>query len=105
TLPRTTQEPVTPVAPAPPVRRPPAQRAPRPVIQPAGARRRPSAGSGAKWALALILLVLVIAVIAALVSLANNASDNLNVDEVIQQEVTEQIDRLDQFIEENTAPE
>jgi eukaryotic-like serine/threonine-protein kinase len=106
TLPRTTQEPVTPVAPAPaPPRRPPPQRAPRPVIQPAGTQRRPSAGSGAKWALALILLVLVIAVIAALVSLANNASDNLNVDEVIQQEVNEQIDRLDQFIEENTSPE
>ncbi|MGH2991904.1 MAG: hypothetical protein ACRDMA_18990, partial [Solirubrobacterales bacterium] len=72
---------------------------------PAPPSRKPSAGGGAKWALLLILLVLVIAIVAGLVSLANNATDDLSVDDVIQQEIDQQIDRLDQFIEENTAPE
>jgi eukaryotic-like serine/threonine-protein kinase len=96
TLPRTDEEPSTPVVPA---------RAPRPVIQPGESRRRPSVGGGARWALALILLVIVIAVIAAVISLANNAGDNISVDDVVQQEVQNQVTRLEEFIQENTAPE
>ena len=105
TLPRTDEEPSTPVVPAPAPRRPPARRPPRPVIQPGESRRRPSVGGGARWALALILLVIVIAVIAAVISLANNAGDNISVDEVVQQEVQDQVTRLEEFIQENTAPE
>jgi serine/threonine protein kinase len=105
TLPRTDEEPSTPVVPAPAPRRPPARRPPRPVIQPAESRRRPSVSGGARWALALILLVIVIAVIAAVISLANNAGDNISVDEVVQQEVQDQVTRLEEFIQENTAPE
>jgi serine/threonine protein kinase len=105
TLPRTDEEPATPVVPAPAPRRPPARRPPRPVIQPGESRRRPSVGGGARWALALILLVIVIAVIAAVISLANNAGDNISVDEVVQQEVQDQVTRLEKFIQENTAPE
>jgi serine/threonine protein kinase len=105
TLPRTEEEQATPVIPAPVPRRPPARRPPRPVIQPGEARRRPSAGGGAKWAIALILLVIVIAAIAAVISLANNATDDMSVDDVVQEEVQDQITRLDEFIQENTAPE
>ena len=75
------------------------------MIQPGESRRRPSVGGGARWALALILLVIVIAVIAAVISLANNAGDNISVDEVVQQEVQDQVTRLEEFIQENTAPE
>jgi hypothetical protein len=47
----------------------------------------------------------VIAVIAAVISLANNAGDNISVDDVVQQEVQDQVTRLEEFIQENTAPE
>jgi serine/threonine-protein kinase len=100
-LPRTHEEPVTPVAPGPPPPRAPQ----RPPIQPAGARRAPSRGSAVKWILGLILLGLVIAVVVGLITLANNAGDtSVDASEVIEQEVNEQITRLDQVIEENTAP-
>jgi eukaryotic-like serine/threonine-protein kinase len=109
TLPRTDEEPSTPVVPAPaprrpPARRPPARRPPRPVIQPTS-RRGPSTGSAVRWILILLLLGIVVAVIVALVSLANNAGDNISVDEVVQQEVQDQVTRLEEFIQENTAPE
>ena len=104
TLPRTDEEPATPVVPAPVPRRPPARRPPRPVIQPAS-RRGPSTGSAVRWILILLLLGIVAAVIVALISLANNAGDNISVDEVVQQEVQDQITRLEDFISENTAPE
>ena len=104
TLPRTDEEPATPVVPAPVPRRPPARRPPRPVIQPPP-RRGPSTGSAVRWILILLLLGIVVAVIVALISLANNAGDNISVDEVVQQEVQDQITRLEEFISENTAPE
>jgi serine/threonine-protein kinase len=104
TLPRTDEEPSTPVVPAPAPRRPPARRPPRPVIHPAS-RRGPSTGSAVRWILILLLLGIVVAVIVALVSLANNAGDNISVDEVVQQEVQDQVTRLEEFIQENTAPE
>ncbi|HSJ16805.1 MAG TPA: protein kinase [Solirubrobacterales bacterium] len=104
-LPRTREEPRTPVAPAPPRRRP-GQRPPRPVIQPAGAPRKgPSTGSVVRWILALILLALVIAVIVALVSLAGSAGDGVDVNDAVEQEVNEQITRLEEFINEHTAQE
>jgi eukaryotic-like serine/threonine-protein kinase len=110
TLPRTDEEPVTPVVPAPAQRTPPPRRGappPRPVIQPAGARRRaPSAGTAVRWILILLLLALVIAVIVGLVVLANNASDpNVDINDVVQQEIDEQITKLEDFIDANTAPE
>jgi serine/threonine-protein kinase len=104
TLPRTDEEPSTPVVPAPAPRRPPARRPPRPVIHPAS-RRGPSTGSAVRWILILLLLGIVVAVIVALVSLANNAGDNISVDDVVQQEVQDQVTRLEEFIQENTAPE
>jgi serine/threonine-protein kinase len=103
-LPRTDEEPTTPVVPAPAPRRPPARRPPRPAIQPTS-RRGPSTGSAVRWILILLLLGIVVAVVVALVSLANNAGDNISVDEVVQQEVQDQVTRLDEFIQENTAPE
>jgi serine/threonine-protein kinase len=101
TLPSTRHEPATPVSPQ--ARRRPAQRRPpRPVIQPA-ASRRPSAGRTARWVAALIVLALVIAVIVGLVALANNASQGVDASDVVQQEIDEQITRLEQFIQDNTA--
>jgi serine/threonine-protein kinase len=103
TLPSTRHEPATPVSPAQAHRRPPAQRRPpRPVIQPAGSRR-PSAGRTARWVAAAIVVALLIAVIAGLVALANNASQGVDASDVVQQEIGEQIDQLEQFIQDNTA--
>ena len=99
TLPRTKEEPPTPVARP---RAQPRQRAPRPVIQPASAKRGgPSMASAVRWILLLLLIGLVIAVIVAFISLANNAGEGIDANEVVQQEINEQIDRLEQFIEEN----
>jgi serine/threonine protein kinase len=104
-LPPTREEPRTPVSPAPQRRRP-AQRPPRPVIQPAGARRKgPSTGRVVRWILALILLALVIAVIVALVSLAGNAGDGVNANDAVEQDLGDQITRLEEFINEHTAQE
>ena len=103
-LPRTSEEPRTPVGPAPPRRRP-AQRPPRPVIQPAGTHKGPSTGKVVRWILALILLGLVIAVIVALVSLAGSAGEGVDVNDAVEQELNEQISRLQDFIDEHTASE
>jgi serine/threonine-protein kinase len=103
-LPRTREEPRTPVSPAPP-RRQPTQRPPRPVIPPAGARKGPSTGSVVRWILALILFALVVAVVVALISLAGSAGDSVDANDAVEQEVNEQITRLQDFIEEHTAQE
>jgi sensor domain CHASE-containing protein len=57
--------------------------------------------SAVRWILLLLLIGLVIAVIVAFISLANNAGEGIDANEVVQQEINEQIDRLEQFIEEN----
>jgi serine/threonine protein kinase len=103
TLPRTTEEPATPVSPGPPPRR--AAPAPRPVSQPAAKRRGSSAGRVVRWILIVLLLFLVIAVVVGLIALSNDAGDNIDSSEVIQQEVDQQITRLQDFIDQNTAPE
>jgi eukaryotic-like serine/threonine-protein kinase len=104
TLPRTDEEPATPVSPGPPPR--PAQRAPRPVIQPAG-KRRTSAGSVVRWILIGVLIFLVIAIVVGLIALSNDSGGggDIQVDEVIEQEVDQQIQKLEDFIDQNTAPE
>jgi len=102
TLPSTRHEPATPVSQQQARRRPPQRRPPRPVIQPAGSRR-PSAGRTARWVAAAIVIALLIAVIAGLVALANNASQGVDASDVVQQEINEQIDQLEQFIQDNTA--
>jgi eukaryotic-like serine/threonine-protein kinase len=103
-LPRTQEEPATPVAPAPAPRRP-APAPPGPAGPPAAARR-PSAGRMVRWILLAILIALVIAVVVGLIALANDAGDtNINLDDVVQQEVEPQVDNLRQWIEQNTAPE
>ena len=104
-LPRTREEPATPVAPGPAPRRP-APAPPRPAAPPPAARPRPSAGRMVRWILAAILIALVIAVVVGLITLANDAGDgDINVNEVIEQEVEPQVDKLREFIEQNTAPE
>ncbi len=104
TLPRTAEEPATPVSPGPPPRRP-AQRGPRPVIQPASAKRRgTSAGSVVRWILIGLLLFLVIAIVVGLIALSNDSGgQDIPIDEVVQQEVDQQIQQLQDFIDQNTA--
>ena len=75
------------------------------MIQPAGARKGPSTGTVVRWILALILLALVIAVVVALVSLAGSAGEGVDANDAVEQEVNEQITRLQDFIDEHTAPE
>ena len=75
------------------------------MIQPAAARKGPSTGRVVRWILALILLALVIAVIVALVSLAGSAGDGVDVNDAVEQELNEQITRLEDFINEHTAAE
>jgi serine/threonine-protein kinase len=106
TLPRTDEGPATPVSPGPPPRRPP-QRAPRPVAQPPSARRGASAGSVVRWILIGVLIFLVIAIVVGLVALSNDSggSGDIQVDEVVEQEVDGQIQKLEDFIDQNTAPE
>src|SRR5215211_202828 len=106
TLPRTDEEPATPVSPGPPPR-PPAQRGPRPAAQPAAAKRGTSAGSVVRWILIGVLIFLVIAIVVGLVALSNDSggSGDIQVDEVVEQEVDGQIQKLEDFIDQNTAPE
>jgi flagellar basal body-associated protein FliL len=75
------------------------------VSQPAAKRRGSSAGRVVRWILIVLLLFLVIAVIVGLIALSNDAGDNIDSSEVIQQEVDQQITRLQDFIDQNTAPE
>ncbi len=98
TLPSTRHEPATPVSPQ--QRRRPPQRPPRPVIQPAA--RRPPAGRTARWVAAAIVIALVIAVIVGLVALANSSSQSVDANDVVQQDIGQQIDKLEQFIRDNT---
>jgi len=100
TLPRTDAEQVTPVAPVPQRRRPPPRGPARPP-PPGTAPGRTS--SGARWVAALILLVLVIAVIVGLVSLINDTAQSVDINDVVQQEIDEQISRLQDVVEQNTA--
>jgi serine/threonine protein kinase len=98
-LPRTRQD--TPVAPAPPVERrppPPPPPPPPPKPPPPGARRPPRGGF-------VLLLAIVAAIVAGIVILATDAGQSTDVGELLQDEIDTQIDKLEQFIEENTASE
>jgi serine/threonine-protein kinase len=97
-LPRTRQD--TPVVPAPPVRRqaPP----PRPVIQPAAAKPKRSAGGVVRAILLILLLALVAAIVAGIVILATDAGQSTDIGELLQDEVDVQIERLEDYIRENT---
>jgi serine/threonine protein kinase len=98
-LPRTRQD--TPVAPAPPVeRRPPP---PRPAPPPQKPRR--SGASIARIVGFVLLLAIVAAIVAGIVILATDAGQSTDVGELLQDEIDTQIDKLEQFIEENTASE
>jgi hypothetical protein len=96
-LPRTKQD--TPVVPAPPARRQPPS--PRPVIQPAQ-RKKPSMGGVARAIFLVLLLALVAAIVAGVVILATDAGQSTDIGDLLQDEVDVQIDRLEDYIRENT---
>jgi eukaryotic-like serine/threonine-protein kinase len=97
-LPRTSQD--TPVVPAPPVRREPPS--PRPVIQPAASKPKRSASSIGRAILLVLLLALVAAIVAAIVILATDAGQSTDAGELLQDQVDVQIDKLEDYIRENT---
>ena len=98
-LPRTEQD--TPVVPAPAPRRPePSPR--RPVIQPASAKRKRSASSIARGIFLILLLALVAAIVAGIVILSTNAGQSTDVGDLLQDQVDTQIDKLEQYIQDNT---
>jgi eukaryotic-like serine/threonine-protein kinase len=99
--------PPTPVAPQPvaPRRRP--APSPRPVPSPvepraARPRRRSAAGRIFRVLGVLILIVLIAGVIAGAVLLLTDAGQNTDPGELIKQELNEQIQKLEDFIQENT---
>jgi eukaryotic-like serine/threonine-protein kinase len=96
-LPRTSQD--TPVVPAPPVRREPPS--PRPVIEPARSKPKRSASIG-RAILLVLLLALVAAIVAGIVILATDAGQSTDVGELLQDQVDVQIDKLEDYIRENT---
>jgi eukaryotic-like serine/threonine-protein kinase len=97
-LPRTSQD--TPVVPAPPVRRgPPPQ---RPAAQPAAARPRRSAGGIVRAILLILLLALVAAIVAGIVILATDAGQSTDIGDLLQDQVDTQIDKLEDYVRENT---
>jgi eukaryotic-like serine/threonine-protein kinase len=100
TLPRTRQD--TPVVPAPPVaRRPP----PPPPAAPPTQKPRRSGASIARIVGFVLLLAIVAAIVAGIVILTTDTGQSTDVGELLQDEIDTQIDRLEQFIQENTASE
>jgi serine/threonine protein kinase len=95
TLPRTRQD--TPVAPPPAVARP---TPPPPSAPPA---RKRSGANIARIVGFVILLALVAAIVAGIVILATDAGQSTDIGDLLQDEIDTQIDRLEQFIEENTS--
>jgi hypothetical protein len=91
------------VVPAPPVRREPPPH--RPVIQPAEAKPKRSASSVGRAILLIILLALVAAIVAGIVILATDAGQSTEIGDLLQDEVDTQIDRLEDYIRENTEAE
>ncbi len=97
-IPRTSQD--TPVVPAPPVRREPPS--PRPVIQPARSKPKRSASSIGRTILLVLLLALVAAIVAGIVILATDAGQSTDAGELLQDQVDVQIEKLEDYIRENT---
>jgi serine/threonine-protein kinase len=98
-LPRTDYD--TPVVPAPaPRRQPPPSR--RPVIQPAGAQRKRSAGGVARGIILILLLALIAAIVAGIVILATNAGQSTDAGDLLQDQIDTQITNLQQYIQDHT---
>jgi eukaryotic-like serine/threonine-protein kinase len=98
TLPRTRQD--TPVVPAPP-----APRRPPPVPAPQPAKPRRSGASIARIVGFVLLLAIVAAIVAGIVILTTDAGQSTDVGDLLQDEINTQIDKLEQFIQDNTASE
>jgi hypothetical protein len=96
-LPRTKQD--TPAVPAPPARRRPPS--PRPVAQPPQPKKR-SMGGVARAIFLFLLLALVAAIVAGVVILATDAGQSTDVGDLLQDEIDVQLDRLEDYIQENT---
>ncbi len=101
-LPRTSQD--TPVVPAPPVHREAPARAPagRPAAPPPAAKPKRSAGGVVRAILLILLLALIAAIVAGIVILATDAGQSRDVGELLQDQVDTQIDKLEDYIRENT---
>jgi serine/threonine-protein kinase len=97
-------EPRTPISPEPvaPPRRRPVQPTPRPVITQARPPKR-SAGSRFMRALGILLLIAILAaIIAGAVLLLTDAGQNTNIGQTIKDNLDDQIQAIQDFIQENT---
>ena len=93
-------DPVTPVAPIPVPRRRPPTPAPQPV---AAAPAKRSAGSRFARALGILLLIAILAgLIAGAVLLLTDAGQSTELGETIKDNVNDQIQAIEDFINENT---
>jgi serine/threonine-protein kinase len=101
-MPRTSQD--TPVVPAPPVRHEAPAPAPahRPAAPPPAAKPKRSAGGVVRAILLILLLALIAAIVAGIVILATDAGQSTDVGELLQDQVDTQIDKLEDYIRENT---
>jgi serine/threonine-protein kinase len=99
---RMNPDPVTPVSPYPVQPRrvaPP----PRPVTRAPQARQRPTAFSRVARAVGILLLIAILAaIIAGAVLLLTDAGQNTNVGELLKQEISDEVQTLKDFIQENT---
>jgi serine/threonine protein kinase len=100
------RDPATPVAPqpaAPPRREPPPRPASRPVITPADARQRRSAfGRFARVIGILVLIAVLAAIIAGAVLLLTDAGQNTGIGEFIEQNLSDQIQSIEDFVRSRT---
>jgi eukaryotic-like serine/threonine-protein kinase len=100
-----TPEPRTPVSPqpvAPPPRRRPVQSAPRPATSAARPPQR-SAGSRFMRGLGILLLIAILAaIIAGAVLLLTDAGQNTDIGQTIKDNLNDQIQAIEDFIQENT---
>jgi serine/threonine-protein kinase len=97
-------EPRTPISPQPiqPRRRPP-QQAPRPVITPAQSRQKRSAGGRFLRTIGILLLIAILAaVIAGAVLLLTDAGQNTGVGQTIKDNLSDQINAIEDFVRQNT---
>jgi hypothetical protein len=99
-------DPATPVAPQPvaPRRRsaPPPAPAPRPVARAAQPQRRSMFSRVARAVGILLLIAILAAVIAGAVLLLTDAGQNTDIGELIKNELSDQVQSVKDFIEENT---
>jgi uncharacterized protein HemX len=97
-------DPVTPVSPYPvPPRRVAPPPPPRPVTRTPQARQRPTAFSRVARAVGILLLIAILAaIIAGAVLLLTDAGQNTNVGELLKQEISDEVQTLKDFIQENT---